>query len=177
MVISNPRSISTKARKGVDVVLKAVDHFGDNSKTLECLWMTVNRVSYVDPTFDRCCGALEWLSGADTYRSHRSNVAMNNGAEHQSMQKYYIPTGAAAVHLLCCVETRPDLTFSTRPLSNCHYQNQANVSLVHRFRCSYSSGCGLTSTRRHSSRTFCRTSEQRIVSADQDYVSRRLPFQ
>ncbi|KAL3810852.1 hypothetical protein ACHAXA_005852 [Cyclostephanos tholiformis] len=125
--------VSSFPPKGVDVVLKAVDHFGDNSKTLDCLWMNVNRVSYVDPTFDRCCGALEWLSGADTYRSHRSNVAMNNGAEHQSMQKYYIPTAAAAVHLLCCVETRPDLTFSTRPLSDCHYQNQANVSLVHRF--------------------------------------------
>jgi len=119
--------------KGVDVVLKVVDHFGDNSKTLDCLWMNVNRVSYVDPTLDRCCTALEWLSSADTYRSHKSNVAMNNSAEHQSMQKYYIPTAAAAIHLLCCVETRPDLTFSTRPLSDCHYQNEANVSLVHRF--------------------------------------------
>ena len=119
--------------KGVDVVLKVVDHFGDNSKTLDCLWMNVNRVSYVDPTLDRCCTALEWLSSADTYRSHKSNVAMNNSAEHQSMQKYYIPTAAAAMHLLCCVETRPDLTFSTRPLSDCHYQNEANVSLVHRF--------------------------------------------
>ncbi len=127
------RKEASSSPKGVDVVLKTVDHFGDNSKTLDCLWMNVNRVSYVDPSFDRCCGALEWLSGADTYRSHRSNVAMNNGAEHQSMQKYHIPTAAAAVHLLCCVETRPDLTFSTRPLSDCHYQNQANVSLVHRF--------------------------------------------
>ena len=62
-------------------------------------------------------------SGADTYRSYRSNVAMNNGAEHQSMQKYHIPTAAAAVHLLCSVQTRPDLTFSTRPLSDCQYQN------------------------------------------------------
>ncbi|KAL3782824.1 hypothetical protein ACHAW5_000096 [Stephanodiscus triporus] len=119
--------------KGVDVVLKVVDHFGDNSKTLDCLWMNVNRVSYVDPTLDRCCSAFEWLSAADMYRSHKSNVAMNNSAEHQSMQKYYIPTAAAAIHLLCCVETRPDLTFSTRPLSDCHYQNQANESLVHRF--------------------------------------------
>ena len=37
---------------GVDLVLKAVDHFGDNSKTLDCLFMNVNRVSYVDPTLD-----------------------------------------------------------------------------------------------------------------------------
>jgi chromosome transmission fidelity protein 18 len=128
----SPGKFATTPR-GVDVVLRAVDHFGDNSKTLDCLWMNVNRVSYVDPTLDKCCAALEWLSGADTYRSYRSNVAMNNGAEHQSMQKYHIPTAAAAVHLLCSVETRPDLTFSTRPLSDCHYQNQANVSLIHRF--------------------------------------------
>lgn len=128
--LSNRESSSLK---GVDVVLKVVDHFGDNSKTLDCLWMNVNRVSYIDPTLDRCCTALEWLSSADTYRSYKSNVAMNNTAEHQSMQKYYIPTAAAAIHLLCCVETRPDLTFSTRPLSDCHYQTEANVSLVHRF--------------------------------------------
>jgi len=87
--------------KGVDVVLKVVDYFGDNSKTLDCLFMNVHRVSYIDPTLDRCCTALEWLSSADTYRSYKSNVAMNNSAEHQSMQKYYIPTSAAAVHMLC----------------------------------------------------------------------------
>jgi len=127
------KSSSSSTPKGVDVVLKAVDHFGDNSKTLDCLFMNVNRVSYVDPTLDRCCSAFEWLSGADTLRSHKSNVAMNNSAEHHVMQKSYIPSTAAAIHLLCCVETRPDLTFSTRPLSDCHYQNQANVSLVHRF--------------------------------------------
>lgn len=119
--------------KGVDVVLKAVDHFGDNSKTLDCLFMNVNRVSYVDPTLDRCAVAFEWLSGADIYRSQKSNVAMNNSAEHHAMQKFYIPSAAAAIHLLCCVETRPDLTFSTRPLADLHYQNQANESLVHRF--------------------------------------------
>ena len=49
------------------------------------------------------------------------------------MQKFHIPSAAAAIHLLCCVETRPDLTFSTRPMADAHYQNQANVSLVHRF--------------------------------------------
>ena len=119
--------------KGVDIVLKAVDHFGDNSKTLDCLFMNVNRVSYIDPTLDRCCSAFEWLSGADTYRSSKSNTAMNNSAEHFSMQKFHIPSAAAAIHLLCCVETRPDLTFSTRPMADAHYQNQANVLLVHRF--------------------------------------------
>jgi len=124
---------SNAASKGVDLVLTAVDRFGDNSKTLDCLFMNVNRVSYVDPTLDRCRSALEWLSGADTYRSHRSSAAMNNSAEHMAMQKFYMPSAAAAVHLLCRVETRPDLTFSTRPLADAHYRNQANVSLVHRF--------------------------------------------
>eukprot|EP00984_Skeletonema_dohrnii_P028472 scaffold18471_cov128-Skeletonema_dohrnii-CCMP3373.AAC.2 len=117
----------------VDFVLESVNHFGDNSKTLDCLFMNVNRVSYVDPTLDRCSVAFEWLSEADTFRSHKSNVAMNNSAEHHSMQKFYIPTAAAAIHVLCCVETKPDLTFSTRPLSDLNYQNQANVSLVQRF--------------------------------------------
>ena len=117
----------------VDVVLESVNHFGDNSKTLDCLFMNVNRVSYVDPTLDRCSVAFEWLSEADTFRSHKSNVAMNNSAEHYAMQKFYIPTAAAAIHVLCCVETKPDLTFSTRPLSDMNYQNQANVSLVQRF--------------------------------------------
>lgn len=121
------------SNNAVDLVLEAVNHFGDNSKTLDCLFMNVNRVSYVDPTLDRCSVAFEWLSEADTFRSHNSNVAMNNSSEHHSMQKFYIPTAAAAIHVLCCVETKPDLTFSTRPLSDMNYQNQANVSLVHRF--------------------------------------------
>ena len=121
------------SENAVDFVLESVNHFGDNSKTLDCLFMNVNRVSYVDPTLDRCSVAFEWLSEADTFRSNKSNVAMNNSAEHHSMQKFYIPTAAAAIHVLCCVETKPDLTFSTRPLSDLNYQNQANLSLVQRF--------------------------------------------
>jgi len=112
-----PRQFASTPR-GVDVVLRAIDHFGDNSKTLNCLWMNVNR-SNARQVLRR----PEWLSGADTYRSYRSNVVMNNGTKHQTMQKYHIPTAAAAVHLLCSVQTRPDLTFSTRPLSDCQYQN------------------------------------------------------
>ena len=119
--------------KGVNHVLKMVDHFGDHSKTLDCLFMNVNRVGYVDPTLDRCAAAFDWLSSADMYRSQKSSVAMNNNAEHHSMQKYYMPSAAAAIHLLCCIETRPDLTFSTRELSDLHYQGQANMSLVQRF--------------------------------------------
>lgn len=120
-------------QKGVTLVLKAVDHFGDHSKTLDCLFMNVNRVGYIDPTLERCAAAFDWLSGADMYRSQKSSIAMNNNAEHHSMQKYYMPSAAAAIHLLCCIETRPDLTFSTRELSDLHYQSQANVALVQRF--------------------------------------------
>eukprot|EP00956_Cyclotella_meneghiniana_P010482 scaffold14602_cov52-Cyclotella_meneghiniana.AAC.5 len=119
--------------KGVNNVLKTVEHFGDHSKTLDCLFMNVNRVAYVDPTLDRCAAAFDWLSGADMYRSQKSSVAMNNNAEHHSMQKYYMPSAAAAIHLLCCIETRPDLTFSTRELGDLHYKGQANTSLIHRF--------------------------------------------
>lgn len=119
--------------RGVNNVLKTVDHFGDHSKTLDCLFMNVNRVAYVDPTLDRCAAAFDWLSGADMYRSQKSSVAMNNNAEHHSMQKYYMPSAAAAIHLLCCIETRPDLTFSTRELADLHYRGQANTSLIHRF--------------------------------------------
>jgi chromosome transmission fidelity protein 18 len=138
--ISNQRQKSAGGKastdleqKGVNLVLKTVDHFGDHSKTLDCLFMNVNRVGYVDPTLDRCAAAFDWLSGADMYRSQKSSVAMNNNAEHHSMQKYYMPSAAAAIHLLCCIETRPDLTFSTRELADLHYQIQANASLVHRF--------------------------------------------
>ena len=125
--------MKSETLKGVNHVLKMVDHFGDHSKTLDCLFMNVNRVGYVDPTLDRCAAAFDWLSSADMYRSQKSSVAMNNNAEHHSMQKYYMPSAAAAIHLLCCIETRPDLTFSTRELSDLHYQGQANMSLVQRF--------------------------------------------
>ena len=126
-------AVKVEEHKGVNHVLKMVDHFGDHSKTLDCLFMNINRVGYVDPTLDRCAAAFDWLSGADMYRSQKSSVAMNNSAEHHSMQKYYMPSAAAAIHLLCCIETRPDLTFSTRELSDLHYQGQANMSLVQRF--------------------------------------------
>jgi len=113
--------------RGVDVVLRAVDHVGDNSKTLNCLWMNVNR-SDARQVLRRPRVAI-----GGGHVPLLQVLAMNNGAKHQLMQKYHIPTTAAAVHLLCSVETRPDLTFSTRPLSDCHYQNQANVLLIHRF--------------------------------------------
>jgi len=90
-------------------------------------------VSYVDPTLDRCWTAHEWLSSVDVYRSFKTSVAMNNSSEHRTMQKWHIPSAAAAIHILCRVETRPDLTFSTRPLTDAFYQLEANIGLIDRF--------------------------------------------
>ena len=120
-------------KRDVERILQAVDCFGDNSKALDCLFMNVLRVSYVDPTLDRCLAAHEWMSGADVYRSFKTNVAMTNNNEHHAMQKFHIPSAAAAIHLLCRVETRTDLMLSTRQLSDARYQLEANGGLVSRF--------------------------------------------
>lgn len=74
-------------------------------------------VSYIDPTFDRCAAALEWLSGADL----------------RSIQQVYVPCASAAVHLLCRVEKKPDLTYTTRALSDAAYQTETNRGLTHKF--------------------------------------------
>jgi chromosome transmission fidelity protein 18 len=73
------------------------------------------------------------MSGADVYRSFKTNVAMTNNNEHHAMQKFHIPSAAAAIHLLCRVETRTDLMLSTRQLSDARYQLEANGGLVSRF--------------------------------------------
>ena len=107
--------------------------FGDNSKTLDSLFLNIMRVSYVDPTLDRCWTAHEWLSTSDIFRSMKTSVASNNMAEHRTMQKWHIPSAAAAVHLLCRVETRPDLTLSLRDLNDTIYQLEANSGLADKF--------------------------------------------
>uniref|UniRef100_A0A7S1YYE2 Uncharacterized protein n=1 Tax=Ditylum brightwellii TaxID=49249 RepID=A0A7S1YYE2_9STRA len=122
--------------KDVDRVLKSVDCFGDNTKTLDCVFTNILNVSYVDPTMDRCYTAHEWLSSADMYRSSKSSVSMNNSAEHFSMQKFHIPSAAAAIHLLCRVETpgvSADLTYSAKQMIEARYQLEANCGLVNRF--------------------------------------------
>lgn len=131
---ADTQSGAASARKrDVERILQAVDCFGDNSKALDCLFMNVLRVSYVDPTLDRCLAAHEWMSGADVYRSFKTHVAMNNNNEHHAMQKFHIPSAAAAIHLLCRVETRTDLMLSTRQLNDARYQLEANDGLVGRF--------------------------------------------
>ena len=95
--------------------------------------MNVLNVSYVDPTLDRCWTAHEWLSCVDVFRSVKTSVASNNSSEQRTMQKWHIPSAAAAVHILCRVETRPDLTFSLRSMNDSIYQLEANIRLVDKF--------------------------------------------
>ncbi len=95
--------------------------------------MNIMNVSYIDPTLDKCWTAHEWLSSVDIYRSSKTSVAFNNTSEHHSMQKCHIPSAAGAIHLLCRVETRPDLSFSLRPLLDLFYQTEANNGLIDKF--------------------------------------------
>jgi chromosome transmission fidelity protein 18 len=117
-------------RASVSRVLGAVEGLGDNSTTINSLFLNILRVSYIDPTLDRCAAAHEWLSGADLFRSDRLS---HDGMAQYSLQRLHIPSAAAAIHLLCRVELKPDLTYTTRELSDAHYQRQANMGLVEKF--------------------------------------------
>jgi chromosome transmission fidelity protein 18 len=97
---------------------------------LDSLFLNVARVSYIDPAFDRCSLAHEWLSICDTFRSEKSS---NNTGAMMSVQNHHIPTAAAALHLLCRVEQRPDLVFSIREFFDNRFQMENNQSLVQRF--------------------------------------------
>ena len=118
-------------RAGVARVFNAVEGFGDNPGTINSLFMNLLRVSYIDPTFDRCSAAHDWLSGADLFCSHK--LGLGNEADQYTMQRLHTPSVAAAIHLLCRVELKPDLSFSTREIMDAHYQREANVGLVHKF--------------------------------------------
>ncbi|KAL3911883.1 MAG: hypothetical protein SGARI_001427 [Bacillariaceae sp.] len=109
-------------RASIARVMNAVEGFGDDSTAINALFMNVLKVSYIDPAFDRCSAAHELLSGAD----------LRSGAGY-SMQRLNTPPIAAGIHLLCRVEVKPRLTFSTRELSDSQYQQEANQSLVQKF--------------------------------------------
>jgi len=49
------------------------------------------------------------------------------------MEALHIPSASAAIHLLCRVEQRPDLTYSTRDLSDARFQREANYALAQKF--------------------------------------------
>ena len=112
-------------------VFSAVDGFGDNGKAIDSLFLNVLRVSYIDPTMDRCAASHELLSEADLYRSSR--LLMDAPMEQYSMQRLHMPTSAAAIHILCSVELRSDLQFSMRELSDSRYQQESNQALLQKF--------------------------------------------
>ena len=93
--------------------------FGEYTKMLDCLYLNINNVSYMDPSFDRCAAALEWLSSADEF-----------GIPQQLL---YVPCTSAALHLLCRVEKMPELTYTTRELVDIRYQQEANLGLTQKF--------------------------------------------
>ena len=91
--------------------------------------MNLQRVSYIDPSFDRCSAVLEWMSSTDCYRSNK---------QLSSVDGYYIeavhtPAVAAATHILCRVEQPQDLIYSTRDLTESQYQMESNKALIQKF--------------------------------------------
>jgi chromosome transmission fidelity protein 18 len=86
-----PYHIIRDNRTSVDRVLDAVQAFGDSSRILDCLFLKVLRVSFIDPTLERCAAAHEWLSLSDSYRSIKTSVAANNSAALHTMQKLLHP--------------------------------------------------------------------------------------
>jgi hypothetical protein len=94
------------------------------------MFLNVNRVSYIDPAFDRCALAHEWLSVSDTYRSQNS---LRSTGTMISVQDQQIPTTAAALHLLCRVEQRSDLTYTVREFYENQFKLETSLSLVQRF--------------------------------------------
>lgn len=117
-VTSRPSSSSSRDRVMVSAsrVMNAVDCLGDDSSAVNALFMNVLRVSYIDPTFDRCSAAHELLSfAADAHHQQAASVV------------------AAGIHLLCRVEVKPDLTFSSRELADMKYRQDSNLGLIQKF--------------------------------------------
>jgi chromosome transmission fidelity protein 18 len=102
----------------VSRVMHAVEGFADDVTTINSIFVNVLRVSYIDPAFDRCWAAHELLSGAD----NRNSL----GSESYS-------TIAAGIHLLCRVEMKPQLTFSTREIADSRFQQEANRALLQQY--------------------------------------------
>jgi chromosome transmission fidelity protein 18 len=93
------------------------------------LYVNLLRVSFIDPSLDRCFAALEWMSSADVYRSSKQL----SSPDGYSLEAMHTPTAAAAVHVLCRVEQTQDLTFSIRELTDSQYQMEAYTALMQRF--------------------------------------------
>ncbi|KAG7363892.1 replication factor C large subunit [Nitzschia inconspicua] len=117
------RTTTTTKTASVSRVMNAVEGFADDTTTLHALFLNVLDVSYIDPTLDRCSAAHELLSGADT----------SFGPAEYSLLRLSTPPIAAGIHLLCRVEVKPKLTFSTRELTDNRYQQESNEALVQKF--------------------------------------------
>jgi chromosome transmission fidelity protein 18 len=109
-----------------------VASYGDNSKLLDLLFLNAMNISFIDPTMDRCATLYEWLSHADTFRCTTSSVALANSSLHHTLQNLYIPSTANALHCLCRVEQRQELTFSDRELYDIRFRQEANQELAFR---------------------------------------------
>jgi chromosome transmission fidelity protein 18 len=116
------KMVLSKGNAGVARVMHAVEGFADDTTAINVLFMNVLRVSYIDPAFDRCSAAHELLSGAD----------MSLGSEYSMLRVNTQPV-AAGIHLLCRVEVKPKLTFSSREMADSRYQQDANMALVQKF--------------------------------------------
>ena len=90
-------------------------------------------MSYSDPTLDRCAEAHEWLSCGDLYRSHRSPAALHDFGQVDSLQRQIVPLVAAVLHFFCRVETKPNLIFTLKDISNSWFQQEANSVLLSKF--------------------------------------------
>lgn len=112
-------------------VFAAVERYADSSSTINSLFVNLPKISYIDPTFDRAAAAHEWLSFSDFMRGEKHSS--HDTSIHYSTQKLNAPSAAGAIHLLCGVETRPNLVLSTRELSESYYQHEANQGLLQNF--------------------------------------------
>lgn len=117
------------SRQGLSRVMEVMEGLGDDSMAVDSIFINLPRVSYIDPTLDRCAAAHEWLSEADLLRSDKLGLQM----EQYSMQRKFFPSVAGAIHLLCRVEMKSNLSFSIREMSDVHFQRQGNLGLIQKF--------------------------------------------
>ena len=115
-------------RASVARVIDSTQGLGEASTLMNTLFTNLLQVPYIDPTLDRCAVAHELLSSTDMH--HRS-MGGNDG--FGSMSLAIPPATAAAIHLLCRVEIKPDLNFSTREMYDVQYQQSTNQGLIQRF--------------------------------------------
>ncbi|GMI18285.1 hypothetical protein TrLO_g2779 [Triparma laevis f. longispina] len=98
----------------VKEIFTAMDAYNDDNKTLDCMFSNVGRVSYLDPNFSRTAVAREFLSFA-------------------SVNHMCVPVSAAAINVLCAVETKPDLVFNSKEDWEFRFARDKNLGLCKQF--------------------------------------------